>query len=77
MELITRRVIRELEGGDPSEEVLREYSDPNSEKYAAMLEVIRERLHFTTLQYCRLDDMLDAIGLDPDQVCTYCWDGKK
>ncbi len=77
MELITRRVIRELEGGDPSEEVLREYSDPNSEKYAAMLEVIRERLHFTSLQYCRLDDMLDAIGLDPDQVCTYCWDGKR
>ncbi len=77
MELITRRVIRDLEGGDPTEEVLREYADPNSEKYAAMLEVIRERLHFTTLQYCRLDDMLDAIGLDPDQVCTYCWDGKK
>jgi len=77
MELITRRVIRELEGGDPSEEVLREYSDPNSEKYAAMLEAIREKLHFTSLQYCRLDDMLDAIGLDPDQVCTYCWDGEE
>lgn len=77
MELITRRVIRELEGGDPSEEVLREYSDPNSEKYATMLEKIREKLHFTTLQYCRLDDMLDSIGLDPDKVCTYCWDGKK
>ena len=77
MELITRRVIRELEGCDPSEEVLREYCDPNSEKYAAMLEVIREKLHFTSLQYCRLDDLLDAIGLDPDMVCTYCWDGKK
>ncbi|MBQ7313520.1 MAG: amidophosphoribosyltransferase [Clostridia bacterium] len=77
MELITRRVIRELEGGDPSEEVLREYSDPNSEKYAAMLEAIREKLHFTSLQYCRLDDMLDAIGLDPEQVCTYCWNGEE
>ena len=77
MELITRRVIRELEGGDPSDEVLREYSDPNSERYAAMLEKIREKLHFTSLQYCRLDDMLDSIGLDPDKVCTYCWNGKK
>lgn len=77
MELITRRVIRELEGGDPSEEALREYSDPNSEKYATMLEKIREKLHFTTLQYCRLDDLLDSIGLDSSKVCTYCWDGKK
>ena len=75
MELITRRVIRELEGGDPTEEVLREYADPDSEKYAAMLESIREKLHFTSLSYCRLDDMLDSIGLDPDKVCTYCWDG--
>ena len=77
MELITRRVIRELEGCDPSEDVLRQYSDPNSEKYAAMIERIREKLHFTSLQYCRLDDLLDSIGLDPSQVCTYCWDGKK
>ncbi len=77
MELITRRVIRELEGGDPSEEILREYSDPNSERYANMLEKIREKLHFTTLQYCRLDDLLEATGLDPDKVCTYCFDGKK
>lgn len=75
MELITRRVIRELEGCDPSDEVLREYADPNSEKYAAMLEKIREKLHFTSLSYCRLDDLLDSIGLDPDKVCTYCWDG--
>ncbi len=77
MELITRRVIRELEGGDPSEEVLREYADPNSERYANMLEKIREKLHFTSLQYCRLDDLLEATGLDPEKVCTYCFDGKK
>ncbi len=77
MELITRRVIRELEGGDPSEEILREYSDPNSERYANMLEKIREKLHFTSLRYCRLDDLLEATGLDPEKVCTYCFDGKK
>ncbi len=77
MELITRRVIVELEGGEPSEEVLREYCDPDSERYKNMLETIREKLHFTTLQYLRLDDMLDSIGLDPDKVCTYCFDGKE
>ncbi len=77
MELITRRVIRELEGGDPSEEVLREYADPNSERYEKMLETIREKLHFTTLQYCRLDDLLEATGLEPERVCTYCFNGKK
>ena len=77
MELITRRVIRELEGGDPTEDVLRQYSDPNSEKYDAMIERIREKLHFTSLRYCRLDDLLDSIGLDSSKVCTYCWDGKK
>lgn len=77
MELITRRAIRELEGGDPDEATLREYADPNSEKYQKMLESIRQKLHFTSLRYCRLDDMLDSIGLDPDKVCTYCWDGRK
>lgn len=77
MELITRRVMKELEGCDPDEETLKEYANPDSEKYQRMLEVIREKLHFTTLRYCRLDDMLDSIGLDPDKVCTYCWDGKE
>ena len=42
-----------------------------------MIERIREKLHFTSLRYCRLDDLLDSIGLDSSKVCTYCWDGKK
>ena len=77
MELITRRVIRDLEGCDPSDEVLKEYSDPDSEKYSNMIEEIRKRLHFTTLRYHRLDDMLDSIGIDPELVCTYCWNGNE
>jgi len=77
MELIARRVIVELEGCEPSAEVLREYCDPNSERYNNMVETIRQKLHFTTLQYLRLDDMLDSIGLDPDKVCTYCFNGKE
>jgi len=77
MDLITRRVIEELEGGPVSREVLEEYTNPESEKYAAMVEEIRKKLNFTSLQYCRLDDMLDSTGLERCQLCTYCWDGKE
>jgi len=77
MDLITRRVIEDLEGGSVSREVLEEYANPESEKYAAMVEEIRKKLGFTSLQYCRLDDMLDSTGLERCQLCTYCWDGKE
>ena len=77
MELITRRVIEELEGCEPSEDVLREYTDPDSEKYAKMVERIGEKLHFTSLMYHRLDDLIDSVGIDPDKLCTYCWDGRE
>ncbi|MDD6484355.1 MAG: amidophosphoribosyltransferase [Clostridiales bacterium] len=77
MELITRRVIKELEGCDPDEETLREYADPDSEKYNTMVEKIREKLHFTSLGYLRLDDMIKSVGIDPSKLCTYCWSGKE
>ncbi len=78
MDLIARRVIARLEGTDEvPEEVLQEYTNPESEKYETMIEEIRKELNFTTLQYNRLDDMLDAVGIDPDKLCTYCWNGKE
>lgn len=77
MELITRRVIAELEGGDVSREVLEEYADPDSEKYNKMVDMICKKLHFTSLRYHRLDDMKEAVGIDPDKLCTYCWNGKE
>ena len=77
MDLITRRVITELEGKDPDRETLYKYVDPDGEKYKNMLEKIKEKLHFTSLKYLRLDDMLDSTGLDKSQLCTYCWDGKE
>ena len=77
MDLISRRVIEDLEGGPVSREVLEEYANPESERYAAMVEEIRKKLNFTSLQYCRLDDMLDSTGLERCQLCTYCWDGKE
>ena len=77
MELITRRVIRDREGENCSEEVLEEYSDPCSCRYAQMIEDIRKRQNFTSLRYHRLDDLLASIGLDPCKVCTYCFNGKE
>ncbi len=77
MELITRRKIEELEGtAYPSDEILEKYLDPDSEQYNAMLEKIRQQLNFTSLHYHRLDDMIAGIGLDPSNLCTYCWNGK-
>lgn len=77
MELITRRVIKELEGKDPDEKTLGEYADPDSEKYKAMVEKIGELLHFTSLRYHRLDDMISSVGIDASKLCTYCWNGKE
>lgn len=78
MDLITRRVIAKLEGSeDVSEDVLQEYSDPNTEKYDQMIEEIRKELNFTSLQYNRLDDMLASVGIPAENLCTYCWNGKE
>ena len=78
MELIARRVIAELEGTeDVSKEVLKEYSNPDSERYNKMVDRICQKLNFTTLRYHRLDDMVAAVGIDPDKLCTYCWNGEE
>ena len=77
MELITRRVIKELEGKDPDDATLKEYADPNSEKYQKMVDKIGEQLHFTSLRYHRLDDMIESTGLDASKLCTYCWNGQE
>lgn len=77
MDLIARRVIFDLEGGEPSREVLDEYANPDSERYKNMVEGIRKQLNFTTLEYLRLDDMIESTGMDPSKLCTYCWTGKE
>ncbi|MCL2884854.1 MAG: amidophosphoribosyltransferase, partial [Oscillospiraceae bacterium] len=70
MDLITRQIIAELEG-HPVEDVT-PYLDEHGEKYNAMVEAICKKLHFNSLKYQYLQDMIDAIGIDRDQVCTYC-----
>ena len=77
MDLIARRVIERLENGNVTEEVLQEYADPESEKYEQMVAEICKELKFTSLRFNRLDDMLEATGVEPCKLCTYCWDGKE
>ncbi len=78
MELITRKAITELEQNvDISIETIKEYSNPDSEKYKQMVNKICNMLHFTSLQYNRLDDMLSSVGIDKSKLCTYCWNGEE
>lgn len=78
MDLISRRVICDLEGTtDVSLETLQEYADPDTEKYRAMVDEIGRRLNFTSLDYARLDELQRAIGLNPEHLCSYCWNGKE
>ena len=80
LELITRRVIIALEGiegDDIPAELLAEYADSSTEKHAAMVEEIRKRLQFDSLKFQRLEDTVEAIGVDKCKLCTYCWDGRE
>ena len=75
LDLIARRVVKEREG-DNAEAKLADYANPESENYAQMVDNICKRLNFTSLKYNRLDDMIEAIGIEPEKLCTFCWNGK-
>jgi len=72
LDLAGRWAIKELLGNnieDPSD-----YIDPDSEDYKAMVDIIRKKLHLTSLKYQKLEDLVKAIGLSKEKLCTYCWD---
>ena len=73
LDLAGRWGIRELIGKDIDDPA--EYIDPESDNYKAMVDVIRRRLQLTTLKYQKLEDLVKAIGLPKEKLCTYCWDG--
>jgi len=73
LDLVGRRVIQALEGTDDKD--LELYSEAGSEKNLAMVDEIRKRLHLTSLLYQELDDLVAAIGLPKERLCTHCWDG--
>jgi amidophosphoribosyltransferase len=73
LDLAGRRAVKELEGD--ADKNLDQYANPRSEKYAAMVDRIRQRLSLSTLQYQELDDLVESVGLPKNKLCTYCWDG--
>ncbi|MBQ5685167.1 MAG: amidophosphoribosyltransferase [Clostridia bacterium] len=75
LELIARRMVRKVEGENVDRAILDQYADPTTDRYAHMLDMIRDQLNFDSLSYNRLDDMIDSVGIDPDKLCTYCWNG--
>ncbi|MDE6202812.1 MAG: amidophosphoribosyltransferase [Lachnospiraceae bacterium] len=76
MDLITRRIIKEMEG-DGKNVNLSAYSNPETPEYQEMVKRIGIQLNFTSLRYHRLDDMMDSVGIEKDKLCTYCWDGRE
>ena len=78
MDLMTRRVIADLEQVEyVSDELAKEYIDPDSPKYKLMVDEICKRMNFDTLKYHRIDDLIESIGIEPCKLCTYCFDGKE
>ena len=76
MELLARKTVYELEGEEGVKH-LGEYSDANTERGQCLLKTICEKFGFDSLGYQSLDGVLEAIGIDKDKVCTYCWTGKE
>ena len=72
MELATRKAINQLEGGEVH---IQDYADQSSDRYRRMVEKIAENLGIDSLIYQNLDDLVDAIGLPKEKLCTHCWDG--
>jgi amidophosphoribosyltransferase len=73
LDLAGRWAIKELIGKNPSDPS--EYVNPESDKYKAMVDMICKKLKLTSLKYQTLDDLVKAIGLPKEKLCTYCWDG--
>ncbi len=76
MELIARRIIAELEG-DEGMNHIDEYSDGNTERGRRLRERICDELHLKSLEFQSLDGVINAIGVEPCKLCTYCWNGKE
>ena len=76
LELIARRVILELEGEEGFSHI-DEYADGSTERGRKLRESICEKFHFASLEFQTLEGVIKAIGIDPCELCTYCWDGKE
>ena len=77
MELITRRIIAELEGPDAAmdPERVKAYATTDSPEYKRMVQTLQDRFHLTSLKFTTMDTLIEAIGLPKEQICTHCFDG--
>lgn len=75
MDLLARRKIRQIEG-EEGEQHLEEYADATTERGKCLLRSICEEMKFDSLGYQSLNGLLEAIGIDRNKICTYCWNGK-
>ena len=75
-DLLARKTIQELEGNSGQKHV-EEYTDRASARHSQMVDCICKKMHFTSLGYQSLEDLVAAIGVDPCKLCTYCWTGKE
>ena len=73
LELITRRIIAELEGD--ADKNLEKYATTGSPEYEKMVSIIAERFGLTTLKFNTLETLIESIGLPKCKVCTHCFDG--
>ena len=76
MDLIARRVIVELEGEEGLKHI-EEYADSKTERGKNMRKAICDKFHFASLDFQSLEGIIEAIGLDESELCTYCWNGKE
>ena len=75
-ELLARRIVQELEG-EEGDRHLTEYADGSTERGQCLLHRVCEKFGFSSLEYQSLDGLLEAIGIDRERICTYCWTGKE
>ena len=75
LELISRRVIKDFEGENPSQETLRKYATTGTPEYDKMVKEIAKRLQLTTLKFSSIEALVKAIGLPKERICTHCFDG--
>ena len=76
MDLIARRVIMELEGEEGMNHI-DEYSDASTERGQNLRKAICEKMHFASLEFQSIEGLIEAIGIEPCKLCTYCWNGKE
>ena len=77
MELIARQIVAQEEGENVDRTILDDYTNPDSDRYHKMEEIMCKKMGFSSLQFSRLDDTIKATGLPADKLCTYCWTGKE